>query len=414
MVHTPRASTACEVVPAPGEPPCAQRGYGFNPRLCNVHRKQYVKLTMAYKDTSLEVERLYADICGNNWKEAALWNADDVQAALETVRTCLRAMERELGQRREHHRRFFPDLDEGHERWIQYLLQRQQEVGLLEVALGRYRDELTGTADIQVANQQNHKRSATSPLRLDKAWVEQRAHSRSASAGSVSSRPSSPPRPTRPPSPRRACLASLEAAPCGSRSGRALAPCPSEALLTSDFCAAHVEEYHFFAQLHASAMADYDALAPALRCAQRAAAAGPRAYASARELARDVALVEECIDVLADVGRYEEQLCRLQDGLASRDGQDMLPDPLFEEAMARAVLQTLKRLQCSFETLARARGKPWHGQLAGPRQVSAVPSIGVALEDEWTLVTMASARFFFVETSVTDELWAWCRNICRG
>ncbi|KAI0330776.1 hypothetical protein GY45DRAFT_1323344 [Cubamyces sp. BRFM 1775] len=122
--RTPSTGT-CEVVPTDGEPPCSQPGYRERPRLCNVHRKEYGRLTAAYKATSEEAEDLYATVRTRERTIKALHGADDIDDALEIGRKCLDAIEREIRERQDHHRRFFTEPHDGHEHWIDSLRKKR-------------------------------------------------------------------------------------------------------------------------------------------------------------------------------------------------------------------------------------------------------------------------------------------------
>ncbi|KAI0641464.1 hypothetical protein C8Q79DRAFT_991013, partial [Trametes meyenii] len=98
---------SCEVVPVHDESPCTQHGYGDRPRLCPEHRSEYSRLTAAYKATSEEVKGLYNDVKSHDWTDAALWTDASIDAALDTAQRCMDAIDREVRERREHHRRFF-------------------------------------------------------------------------------------------------------------------------------------------------------------------------------------------------------------------------------------------------------------------------------------------------------------------
>ncbi|KAI0330774.1 hypothetical protein GY45DRAFT_723785 [Cubamyces sp. BRFM 1775] len=123
MTHQP-----CEVIPGAHELPCAQRGYGQRPRLCNVHRQEYSRLTSSYKAKSEKADRLYDEVCGKDWEDRALWNMRDVTNALATAAHCQEAIEEEILGRRRHHDRFFADRDSGHEAWIRRRREKAREV----------------------------------------------------------------------------------------------------------------------------------------------------------------------------------------------------------------------------------------------------------------------------------------------
>ncbi|KAI9061983.1 hypothetical protein FKP32DRAFT_1677610 [Trametes sanguinea] len=122
------ASTGnCQVVPAEDELPCTQPGYRERPRLCNVHRKEYGQLTAAYKATSEEAEALYVEVRAREVTVDAS-DACVVEDALELVRMCVEKIDKEIRERQEHHRRFFVELDDGHEGWIESLRKKRQIV----------------------------------------------------------------------------------------------------------------------------------------------------------------------------------------------------------------------------------------------------------------------------------------------
>ncbi|KAI0659974.1 hypothetical protein C8Q70DRAFT_1053773 [Cubamyces menziesii] len=143
MPHKCTSSTGlCEVVPADGELPCAQPGYREHPRLCNTHRKEYGRLTAAYKATSEEAEILYSAVRALERTIKALHATDDVDDALEIGQKCLDAIEREIRERQDHHRRFFVELHNGHEQWIDSLRKKRVVVEKIISQLRLRHDEL--------------------------------------------------------------------------------------------------------------------------------------------------------------------------------------------------------------------------------------------------------------------------------
>ncbi|OSD04998.1 hypothetical protein PYCCODRAFT_1465456 [Trametes coccinea BRFM310] len=128
-VRRPRSASTdiCQVVPADGELPCTQPGYGGRPRLCNVHRKEYGRLTSTYKHTSLEAEACFVEVCARE-TSVDVSDARAVQDARKLVRMCVEMIDREIRERQEHHRRFFVELDDRHGEWIEVLRQRRQTV----------------------------------------------------------------------------------------------------------------------------------------------------------------------------------------------------------------------------------------------------------------------------------------------
>ncbi|KAI0765936.1 hypothetical protein BD413DRAFT_161057 [Trametes elegans] len=125
----------CEVVPAENELPCAHRGYGDRPRLCGTHRKDYSRLTAAYKAQSEDAQRWYTEVRSRDWADGGLWSMTDVAGAIDTAARCVRALEQEILGREEHHRRFFTELHDGHEAWIQRQRKKLREVGAIEAQL---------------------------------------------------------------------------------------------------------------------------------------------------------------------------------------------------------------------------------------------------------------------------------------
>ena len=161
MPHKRTTSTGlCEVVPADGELPCAQPGYREHPRLCNTHRKEYGRLTAAYKATSEEAEILYAAVRTLERTIKALHATEDVDDALEIGQKCLDAIEREIRERQDHHRRFFVEREclrwslsftyrgcyitvhNGHEQWIDSLRKKRVVVEKIILQLRLRHDEL--------------------------------------------------------------------------------------------------------------------------------------------------------------------------------------------------------------------------------------------------------------------------------
>ncbi|KAI0367413.1 hypothetical protein BV20DRAFT_563668 [Pilatotrama ljubarskyi] len=143
MPHRRLPSTGtCEVVPGVDELPCALMGYGERPRLCGGHRKEYARLTMSYKECSHLAEGLYKEVKAKDWTDEALWRVSDLEAAMLTAASCIDALEREITEREEHHRRFFVELDDGHEAWIARLRKKLREVRDIAAQLLRCKDTL--------------------------------------------------------------------------------------------------------------------------------------------------------------------------------------------------------------------------------------------------------------------------------
>ena len=97
---------SCQVVPGEDELPCVQRGYGERPRLCNVHRQEYTRLTASYKARAEEADKLYEEadklyeeVCGKDWEDRSSCNMPALTDALGAAVRCQNAIEEEiLGQ----------------------------------------------------------------------------------------------------------------------------------------------------------------------------------------------------------------------------------------------------------------------------------------------------------------------------
>ncbi|KAJ8472596.1 hypothetical protein ONZ51_g8409 [Trametes cubensis] len=127
------AYQSCQVVPGEDELPCVQRGYGERPRLCNVHRQEYTRLTASYKARAEEADKLYEEVCGKDWEDRSLWNMRALTDALGAAARCQNAIEEEILGRRRHHDRFFADRfalagDGGHQAWIRRRQEKAREV----------------------------------------------------------------------------------------------------------------------------------------------------------------------------------------------------------------------------------------------------------------------------------------------
>ncbi|KAI0628693.1 hypothetical protein C8Q77DRAFT_1076715 [Trametes polyzona] len=132
----------CEIVPVGDETACAQRAYGERPRLCPAHRREYSRLTAAYKAKSEDAEGLYKSVQAKDWTDPALWNMLDVEEAMETAQRCIAAFNQEIRARQEHHARFFVEQHDGHEAWIKKLRRKLREVEDTAAQLLRCRDAL--------------------------------------------------------------------------------------------------------------------------------------------------------------------------------------------------------------------------------------------------------------------------------
>ncbi|KAL1948663.1 hypothetical protein VTO73DRAFT_10469 [Trametes versicolor] len=126
----------CQVVPRENELPCPDRGYGDRPRLCPAHRAEYAQLTAQYKATSEEAEGLYTRVRSQDWDDATLWNLIDVQEGIASASLCIDTLNREIRERQEHHRRFFIELHDGHEAWINRLRKKLVQVEAVATQLG--------------------------------------------------------------------------------------------------------------------------------------------------------------------------------------------------------------------------------------------------------------------------------------
>ncbi|KAI0659971.1 hypothetical protein C8Q70DRAFT_107325 [Cubamyces menziesii] len=143
------AYQSCQVVPGEDELPCVQRGYGERPRLCNVHRQEYTRLTASYKARAEEADKLYEEVCGKDREDRSSCNMPALTEALGAAARCQNAIEEEILGRRRHHDRFFADRerrplrlscdlrwltgfplagDSGHEAWIRRRQEKAREV----------------------------------------------------------------------------------------------------------------------------------------------------------------------------------------------------------------------------------------------------------------------------------------------
>ncbi|KAI0823494.1 hypothetical protein BC628DRAFT_510863 [Trametes gibbosa] len=202
----PSAGT-CEIVPAPDQLPCAQRGFGDRPRLCGTHRKEYSSTTAAYKATSEEAEALYLSVRARDWKDTALWNLANVEEALRTATSCVETINREIRERQEHHRRFFTErtlctvslvqfvragsagadvamrdpvllVHDGHEGWITKLRKKLREVEDIATQLRNCKAALTREERLREEEERLHQERRH---RADAARASQRAWSSRAS-----------------------------------------------------------------------------------------------------------------------------------------------------------------------------------------------------------------------------------------
>ncbi|KAL1948666.1 hypothetical protein VTO73DRAFT_10472 [Trametes versicolor] len=122
----------CEVVPLQGELPCPEPGgYKERPRLCPTHHNEYVRLTAEYHATTDGAKSLYNHVRAlklNDPTSVRNLSAAEVEAAMVTTRDCTDIINKEIRERREHHTRFFVELDDGHEERI-----KKQRIKLAEV-----------------------------------------------------------------------------------------------------------------------------------------------------------------------------------------------------------------------------------------------------------------------------------------
>ncbi|OSD04997.1 hypothetical protein PYCCODRAFT_1432740 [Trametes coccinea BRFM310] len=191
------ASTGnCQVVPADGELPCTQPGYREHPRLCNVHRKEYGQLTAAYKATSEEAEMFYAEVRAREASVDAS-NAFAVDDALELVRMCVDKIDKEIRERQEHHRRFFVELDDGHEAWIEGLRKKRQivENTAAQISLAHVREMAPDRwqTDHELFPPLPRQRTYSSQVEMESmSWTTLTDHRRSSTSPSYATLPNAP------------------------------------------------------------------------------------------------------------------------------------------------------------------------------------------------------------------------------
>ncbi|KAI8974785.1 hypothetical protein BD414DRAFT_174083 [Trametes punicea] len=256
----------CQVVPADGEHPCTQPGFRDHPRLCSNHRKEYGRLTAAYKATSEEAECLYAEVRAREWA-VNHWDVFVVEDALERAQLCMEKIDKEIRERQEHHRRFFVELHDGHEAWIDGLRKKRRTV---EKLAGQLRDCKAGLA---------------SPTKCP-----------------CSSELDSYSRHIQPP--RLPCMARLRE---GGKYGDS-SYCTSQSLASSLFCAVHLEQYHSLIDLHQSGVQSCEELEGDVLHIQ-SAFLSPAGLGTVG-MPRVIDVLELYADLVQSVARYEEDLRR--------------------------------------------------------------------------------------------------------
>ncbi|KAI0353829.1 hypothetical protein OH77DRAFT_1522082 [Trametes cingulata] len=261
----PSAGT-CEVVPGTDELPCPQWGYGERPRLCGTHRKEYGRLTASYKEWSDKAEGLYENLNNMDWTDTALWTMADVEEAIGLAQRCVAALEREITEREEHHRRFFVELHDGHAAWIQRLRKKVGEVRDIAAQLRRCKDELVNEqerrADEERRAEERRKVKATPRYQTGYDWYGR--------APTEYSPPyyddyEDPPRRHTPPTPvRQICIARLEESGSGSP-----LRCTREAAWYKSHCAQHAYEYDDACEALGKSKDDFSELDLDIYCTRR-------------------------------------------------------------------------------------------------------------------------------------------------
>ncbi|KAH9887935.1 hypothetical protein C8Q73DRAFT_194421 [Cubamyces lactineus] len=302
MPHKRTPSTGpCEVVPADGELPCAQPGYRDHPRLCNVHRKEYGRLTAAYKATSEEAEALYATVRARERTIEVLHDTDDIDDALEIGQKCLNAIEREIRERQDHHRRFFVELHDGHEHWIDSLRKKRVVVEKAISQLRRRNDQLvhgsSWEAEQGIYAERWYRDSSVEPV---SAYPRTRKLSVAESLGYS------------PPSSRRhtthsamLCEARLRA----DEQDGSMYYCTTKALPASSFCTKHLNEYMASTSRLKRAVQLCDGMSGDVR--RIMAKDVQSAYSTAQDVWQDLDVVIRCGGVLDQISRCETELKRL-------------------------------------------------------------------------------------------------------
>ncbi len=106
-------TNTCQVVPDKHESLCTRQamyGGGDKPRLCPVHQEEYVRRTIAYKDSS---EQAISFSEKASWlldgldRTSPLLTQDQVYEVFRAAHRCIAALDVEIREREAHQRRFF-------------------------------------------------------------------------------------------------------------------------------------------------------------------------------------------------------------------------------------------------------------------------------------------------------------------
>ncbi|KAI0676212.1 hypothetical protein C8Q78DRAFT_1073049 [Trametes maxima] len=314
MTHQRSASSSiCEVVPGLDESPCAQRGYGDRPRLCPEHRGEYGQLTAAYKATSKEVEGLYNDVKSHDWEDTTLWNKASIDAALDTAQKCIDTIDREILERREHHSRFFVELHDGHEAWIERLHKKRKEVNKLAVQMRRCKVKLIEKARWEARTGHAYARpTPATACRLPPLD----------GAGYTETQPSI-----------ALCRARIQgyygALPCNSYR---LTP-------KSGLCATHLQEYRDLSARHQQALDQCGRLQQIISRTQTMVAFGT-SYDKASDVAQAILEVRQYIAAFDETGRLADKL-----GFYAETSARMLEVPGIRRNTAIGLLSQLTSIQ---------------------------------------------------------------------
>ncbi|CDO68439.1 hypothetical protein BN946_scf184704.g2 [Trametes cinnabarina] len=357
------ASTGnCQVVPIDGELPCSQPGYKENPRLCFAHRKEYGRLTAAYKATSEEAEALYTEV---RVREVTVspWDADAVEDALELARMCVEKIDKEIQERQQHHARFFVELDDGHEGWIEGLRRKRC---IVENAASQMRQSRARQVEEDIwQSERDHfpslsrQRTCAQAERESMSWTTLTDRRRSSTVqsyatvsnvlyGSSSSIPA-----------RRGGVRSLEGhLNCGHTTDQCFGP-PQRCGLC---CAVH----------HASFLAALDAdninisycneLGEKVLRIKRLAPTW--VFPSVEEVDKSIRTVERYIEALRDVAKSEANLVRFtgpHPDIKVPPATNIIVPPVRHES-AKTLLRTLKNLRANLSRDTRSRASMIHNE----------------------------------------------------
>ncbi|OJT02417.1 hypothetical protein TRAPUB_7070 [Trametes pubescens] len=127
-------SDPCQVVPANAERECTNPGRDWGQgqlRLCKTHHKQYGQLTAAYHAHQIEAATMYPQVMAfldDSGHLMPMPGTREVDNALKVCDRTFAMLEKEINGREAHHRRFFPQMNNGHRMRIAFLREQQENV----------------------------------------------------------------------------------------------------------------------------------------------------------------------------------------------------------------------------------------------------------------------------------------------